>query len=424
MKTLLSLLVVLAVSCGFLTFAVSTETKSSPRVLAHYMPWFRMERADDGSLRWEHWQWFGKGPKHDPDDILENGRRDIASVFYPLIGPYDGRDPAVLEYHMLTAKAAGIGGFVADWYGPGNHTDAVFAEMVKAAEKYGMKVAICLEEKAFFPMYSKATTRAEVQDVMEQHIRHVLNTHAKSASYLTVDNRPVFFMFNNHENGSLGRHVLTPEELDDVLNRFGEEGVLFARTHLDAAYNGVVDAGFAWVGDEEYLDWFYRTGQEMREDGTLAYWVGSANPGFNDSGVFGWGRGPRVTERNGMETYAKYWSYVLEARPDAVQIVTWNDFEEGTTIEPTEEYGFDYVNCTEHMAQHFTGRQADVRDNKWPYRVFQLRRRLASVSDADARHAYTEKLDAYARAFSEGERLFMGLRLWWLEFRIRRLDIT
>ena len=97
---------------------------TKPKILAHYMPWFRAEKTTNG-MAWEHWEWFGRGPKHDPETVLQNGRHDIASVFYPSIGPYDGREAAVLEYHMLTAKAAGIDGFVADWYGPGGYTDQV-----------------------------------------------------------------------------------------------------------------------------------------------------------------------------------------------------------------------------------------------------------------------------------------------------------
>ena len=115
----------------------SATKASKKKVFAHYMPWFRMEPDEEGWTTWEHWKWFGKGPKHDPDDILENGRRDIASVFYPLIGPYNGRDEAVVEYHTLTAGAAGIEGFIADWYGPGDYSDQVFAQMVKTAERYG-----------------------------------------------------------------------------------------------------------------------------------------------------------------------------------------------------------------------------------------------------------------------------------------------
>ncbi|HBA83668.1 MAG TPA: hypothetical protein DCZ95_06190 [Verrucomicrobia bacterium] len=408
---------------GFALFAAalagSTRAEEPPRVFAHYMPWFRAETRADGSLEWDHWQWYGKGRKHDPDTILENGRRDIASVFYPKIGPYDGRDPAVLEYHLLTAKAAGIDGFIADWYGPGNHSDAVFGELVKAAGRYGMKVCVCLEEKSFFPGYSKAETREQVQDVMEQHIRHVLTAYAGSPAYHRVQGQPAFFIFNNYQDGILGKHILTPEELTGVLNRFRDPSILFVRGYFNPAFDALVRAGYAWCGDAKTRQEFYEIGRRLESEGLLDYWVGVASPGFDDTGVNGWGNGPRVTERRGTTEYQDNWNEVIENQPDAVQIVTWNDFEEGTTIEPTEDYGFTFVNETEKNVGRFTGRSVDLDDNLWPLRLYRLRK-TASLLDEKARIRWNGKLDAYAEHFAQGRRFLMSFRLWYLEKRIHR----
>ncbi len=90
-------------------------------ILAHYMTWFKT-RSFSG--RWEHWQWDPNGNgQFDPGDSLpdrvgEDGLRQIAAVDYPRIGPYDSADPAVIEYQIASAWAAGIDGFVIDWYGP------------------------------------------------------------------------------------------------------------------------------------------------------------------------------------------------------------------------------------------------------------------------------------------------------------------
>ena len=51
-----------------------------------------------------------------PDRTVK-GRRQIASHFYPLIGPYDSNDPHGLEYHLLLMKLSGIDGVIVDWYG-------------------------------------------------------------------------------------------------------------------------------------------------------------------------------------------------------------------------------------------------------------------------------------------------------------------
>lgn len=384
------------------------------RVFAHYMPWFKAERRPDGGIAWDHWQWFGKGRKHDPDDLLPDGRRDIASVFYPLIGPYDGRDPKVLEYHLLTAHAAGIEGFIADWYGPGTYTDEVFAELTAAAAPRGMRVAICLEEKAFFPGYAQVSTRAGVLDEMERHLRHVLDTHAKSPAYWRRNGAPVFFIFIGHGESSVGLQNLSPAEVADVLGRLDEK-ILLVRGHADANYFDVARGSYAWCGDAAYRDWYFGAAGPARREGRLDFIVGGPSPGFDDSGVNGWGRGPRITDRRGTKEYEENWADVLAAMPDAVQVVTWNDFQEGTTVEPAREYGFTFLDLTERFVADYTGRPNRPRDNDWGLRIYRIRERIEEAADRAAASHLAARVDGFADDFVHGRGRLMGWRLAWLE---------
>jgi hypothetical protein len=395
-----------------------TGRSEQPLVLAHYMPWFRAETTPQG-ITWEHWQWYGKGKKHDPDTVLPNGRRDIASVFYPLIGPYDQMDRAVLEYHVLTALASGIDGFVADWYGPGTRSDRVFGELVASAERYGIKTAICLEEKSFFPGYSQAKTRAEVLDVMQAQIQHVLDKYAGSDAYLRHNGEPVFFIFNGYGDGQLGPMNLSPEEVANVLGRFTNETVLLVRGYFTGAYAGIARGSYLWCDDAKTRAKFYDEALPARDDGKLDFVVGVASPGFNDTGVNGWGNGPRITDRRGTKEYEENWAEVLERKPDAVQVATWNDFEEGTTVEPSEEYGFDFLTLTEQFAAKFCGVKANLGDQDWPLRLYRLRLLVRGIGDEAARADWNERLDQYAFSFSEGRRFAMGWRLKRLESGVR-----
>jgi glycoprotein endo-alpha-1,2-mannosidase len=392
------------------------EGEREPRVVAHYMPWFRAEPTASGEIVWEHWQWYGRGTKHDPNVILPNGRRDIAAVNYPLIGPYHGRDPVVLEYHMLTAKAAGIDGFVADWYGPGTYSDQVFGDMVKAAERYGMTVGICMEEKALFPPYSSAATREDLENEMYRHLRHVLDTHGRSEAYLRRKGDPVVFIFNHWGDTPVGKGQMATDEVARVLTRIGDQDVLLARTHFDEPYNGIARGNFAWCSfDPKYRGWFYPTVWTARHEGRIDFWAGMANPGFDDSGVNGWGNGPRLIERRGTKEYEETWADNLTYKPDAVQIVTWNDFEEGTTIEPAVEYGFTYVDLTERFVRRYTGRKSDTSDNAWPFRLYTLRRQSEQLLNLETRDDWRERLDDLAQALSRGRRFGMEGRLKELE---------
>ena len=79
-------------------------------VFAHYMPWFETPESNlEAPGQWGyHWTLQNRNP----NIILPNGQRDIASHFYPLIEPYASSDPDVIEYHLLLMKTAGIDGII------------------------------------------------------------------------------------------------------------------------------------------------------------------------------------------------------------------------------------------------------------------------------------------------------------------------
>src|SRR5262245_47860179 len=95
-------------------FVASAATKP---VMVHYMPWY-VAKPYSGA-----WGWHWTMNHFNPDNINASGKRDIASQYYPLIGPYDSLDPTVLEYHVLLMKLGGIDGVIVDWYGQDNYYD-------------------------------------------------------------------------------------------------------------------------------------------------------------------------------------------------------------------------------------------------------------------------------------------------------------
>ena len=88
--------------------------KTNPtKVYAHYLPWFADEESSGNGDWGLHWTMANR----DPDVVDEDGRRQIAAHYYPLIGPYSSSDPDLIEYHLLLMKLSGIDGVLIDWYG-------------------------------------------------------------------------------------------------------------------------------------------------------------------------------------------------------------------------------------------------------------------------------------------------------------------
>lgn len=98
-------------------------------------------------------------------------------------------------------------------------------------------------------------------------------------------------------------------------------------------------------------------------------------PGFDDTGVWGWGHGPRKTERFGLSVLKDTFDRAFAGDPELVQIVTWNDFAEGTVVEPTRENGFWYLDAIETWWGERTGRRVNLADNRKPFLDYAARNR-------------------------------------------------
>ena len=131
------------------TSEVNAQTKvgeSNQRlILAHFMPWYE---GDPASKTWG-WHWTMNAFK--PNEEV-NGRRQIASHFYPIIGPYDSGDAHVLECQLLQMKLAGIDGVIVDWYGLKNFRDYALLHrntqrLVEQVTRLEMQFAICYEDQ-------------------------------------------------------------------------------------------------------------------------------------------------------------------------------------------------------------------------------------------------------------------------------------
>jgi len=172
MNRLLSIILLSALSCGCkksgqqpgpivtkpdTTVNVTTGPQvvvktNSQKVFVHYMAWFETP-ATSGTGQWgQHWTMANENP----NIILSSGRRQIASWFYPMIGPYASSDRDVLDYHLLLMKYAGIDGVIVDWYGTHNvldyplvrrNTDSLFSRIPGA----GLRQSLVLRYAGTIP---------------------------------------------------------------------------------------------------------------------------------------------------------------------------------------------------------------------------------------------------------------------------------
>lgn len=328
------------------------------KVFAVYLDWFGQSKWND----WAHWEWSGEHP-HDPRNFVELDKRDIASANYPLIGPYRSDDPKLIRYHTKLAKAIGIDALVVDWYTYKDtlntdlaYMDRNFSRMMDIAEEEDYTLSVIMEPKIHFNGWVRHGSRGEAVKAVEDDFRYVLTNYSKRKGFLKQDELPVLFVFETSR--------LNPGEWKSVVDDLEKEGRYFIMVsdNTDPSYLNVFNSFYEWPNYEAVS----REGNAHHESvlrGTQGYITGRKDivpaaavwPGFNDTGVWGWGGGPRVLDRKNGEFYQSTWDAALENNSKWITLATFNDWNEGTQIEPSMEDNYKSMTATTDYISKFKG---------------------------------------------------------------------
>ena len=320
----------------------SPEQRSSddPLILVHYMPWFESPPIHNGyGIHWH----LGGG-EFDPYEIIEDGRANIASHYYPLTGPYDSSDRNILRYQAALMKIAGIDGVIFDWYGISDALDYASIHestkaMIEVLREAGLTYAICYEDSSISRMIEAnviqpqddLTTAHAVMDYMEAE-------WFRGPAYLRIKDRPALFFFGP-------QYFKTGEGLEELLMNMDTRPFLVT---LDNQLRSFVDASYPWPpmwksdggilsldSLVDYLNEFYSNENDS------PYLISSAFTGFHDVyDLSAYGESFGYLDDYAGRTFQLTFEAALQARADLIQIVTWNDYGEGTIIEPTIERGY------------------------------------------------------------------------------------
>jgi len=154
-----------------------------------------------------------------------------------------------------------------------------------------------------------------------------------SPVYIRWQGRPVVLFFDGNKFPFDWRRVRA------ALSR----SPLFVFRNTGAFDNPASEGGFAWNAPEvangsdpeglRYLERFYERAQRSPD----RFVMGAVYKGFDDSRA-SWGTGKRIPENCGqtwLDTFAEINRFYSASRQlPALLIVTWNDYEEGTAVEP------------------------------------------------------------------------------------------
>ena len=344
--------------------------------MAHYMPWYTTPAV---SGQWGG-HWTGWQSQHHPDQTATNGLPDIWSHYHPLIGLYDSSDPDVLECQLLQMKLAGIDGVIADWYGIGEIYDypavhKATRALFEACGRYGVKFAACYEDRTVQVLVERKKLQPDqVTNHLAETMQWMQTEWFTKPQYLQFHGRPLLLNF--------GPIYLTERTVwDAAFKTIPDRPSFYALHHLWKKAGG--DGGFTWIHHDpwEGTPTEARIRERIRE--VFTYFstnrdevIVSAYPGFND--VYE-PHGQSLEYRDG-KTLEETLEVGMEGPWPLIQLVTWNDYGEGTMLEPTHEFGYTFLEIIQQARRKEVGPafKFTADDLRLPARLYALRKKGTS----------------------------------------------
>jgi hypothetical protein len=118
-------------------------------------------------------------------------RKDVGfpqTHYHPAYGPYDARDLDTVKRQIAQMRYAGMQAAIASWWGPGHNTDEAFAVGLTAAEGTPFKWSIYYEPEG--PGFPNLTV-----DQLRVSLQYVYDHYANHPNFLHLDGRPVIFVW-------------------------------------------------------------------------------------------------------------------------------------------------------------------------------------------------------------------------------------
>ena len=255
-------------------------------VAIFYYPWYGTP-LHGGT--WDHWNQNGHTPP-----------LSLYSRFFPATGPYSSADPAVVKRQMAEIASAGVDEVVISWWGRGSTEDELLPLVIGAARKSHLEAAIHLEP---YPGRSPATVAADLPylaslGIRDVYVYHPLDFAASDWAAITAQKPPSMRLFA------------------------GTQLVGFAAA---GGFTGFYTYDFVDYGGSTFI----RLCDEAHAHGLLC--LPSVGPGYSGARA---GELSLSRSRRDGATYDDLWQAAIRAHPDGVTITSFNEWGEGTQIEP------------------------------------------------------------------------------------------
>jgi len=344
-----------------------------------------------------YYPWYGK-PAH---SILGGGEWNSGYTNHPILGEYDSRDPAVIKQHIAWANEAGIDFFIMNWIGSYTWDDITLRDYYLSASRTP-KIKFCIHYDSYqalnklgrnnsYDFDDKYTTFKTKGEKFLEDFAYLADTYFSHPSYLRIGNRPWVMIYVVREFKNAKKYFeklkidMRRRDVDlflvaDVVywsaNRIIKRAVTGSLMKPRNPFKKIISFFKLTTNPKSPLEWNFLkeyfkgiTGYNMYQVKMINNFLGEVDreykkfhknaqqhnlifiptiaSGYDDRNLLGLAR--PILERNNGEFYKDFWEIAtkyIDQSLKMVVITSFNEWHEGTEIEPSSEYGKKYLKIT------------------------------------------------------------------------------
>ena len=311
-------------------------TRNSRLVLAHYFAWY------DGN-GWDNC--------------------NISAGDKPL-EPYHSDDPAVMARHVQLALDSGLNGFTVHWFAPGDRTDRNFSTLLDKSAGYKFTSSVVFSHH--FWHGSPPPSRQDIRDAL----RYILDQYGSHPNFLRLEDKPVIFFIDVYRVPTAAGE--TPQQFWASLREQidPQRKTWWIAEGLEASYLSVFDGLYVFKVShatslhdyEKSPRWGAKVRAWEAQTGQSKLWLATISPGWNDlrstcKPDVRVANTPHRLERANGAVYEASLQAALKSDPDWLILSSFNEWVEGSYIEPSLQYGDKYLRMTKDFTQRFEQNQ-------------------------------------------------------------------
>ena len=327
--------------------------------------------SDSYTIGAYYYPWYGPGRRHWEDGYVDT----------PVLGEYDSSNPEVIIQHVQWASSYGIDFFAVSWWGPDSREDLVLQNVLSADVPESHFKFVIVYESAGRLNEAGGVISLDAPDnlrILERDVEYIRDTYFGSPHYLRINNRPVIILYLSRifsgnvaealrsvrdicREGGYDVFIIGDEVFWNTWQPFSKNKVaLFDAVTAYNMHASVNDIAHNFNNKmlNEYSNWVLN----LQETNTS--FIPGVIPGFDDTKVRPEAHHPIIERSENlfieqMEIALRF----VDPNLNMILITSWNEWHEGTTIEPANEYGLNYLEVIKSVLSYYSDQQISSADD-------------------------------------------------------------